>query len=60
MEFRIADSFLESLRRLTGDEQKAVKTTVFDLQVDPVNPGIAVPQARPRQGQELLVRAREP
>ena len=32
MEFRIADTFTESLARLTGDEQKAVKTTAFDLQ----------------------------
>ena len=34
-EFRIADTFTESLARLTGDEQKAVKTTAFDLQVNP-------------------------
>ena len=27
MEFRIADTFTDSLARLTGDEQKAVKTT---------------------------------
>ena len=27
MEFRIADTFTESLTRLTSDEQKAVKTT---------------------------------
>jgi mRNA-degrading endonuclease RelE of RelBE toxin-antitoxin system len=40
MEFRIADTFLNSLRRLTGDEQNATKTTVFDLQVDPANPGM--------------------
>jgi mRNA-degrading endonuclease RelE of RelBE toxin-antitoxin system len=39
MDFRIADTFTDSLARLTGDEQKAVKTTVFDLQVDPSNPG---------------------
>jgi hypothetical protein len=25
---------------LTGDEQKAVKTTAFDLQIDPANPGM--------------------
>ena len=30
MEFRIADTFTDSLARLTGDEQKAVKTTAFD------------------------------
>src|SRR2546427_10636160 len=41
MEFRIADTFTGSLARLTGDEQKAVKTTAFDLQVDPSNPGMS-------------------
>lgn len=41
MEFRIADTFTESLARLTGDEQKAVKTTAFDLQLNPVNPGMS-------------------
>lgn len=40
MEFRIADTFTDSLARLTGDEQKAVKTTAFDLQLDPSNPGM--------------------
>ena len=39
MDFRISDTFLDGLARLTGDEQKAVKTTVFDLQVNPANPG---------------------
>src|SRR5205807_1562394 len=41
MEFRIADSFTDSLARLTGDEQKAVKTTAFDLQLNPANPGMS-------------------
>jgi hypothetical protein len=40
MEFRIADSFTGSLARLTGAEQKAVKTTAFDLQLDPSSPGL--------------------
>src|SRR5207237_6595747 len=40
MEFRIADTFTESLARLTGEEQKAVKTTAFDLQLNPANPGM--------------------
>ncbi|HWA33487.1 MAG TPA: UvrD-helicase domain-containing protein, partial [Cyclobacteriaceae bacterium] len=40
MNFRIADSFLDSLARLTGDEQKAVKTTAFDLQMNAANPGM--------------------
>src|SRR5882672_1722901 len=41
MEFRIADTFTDSLARLTGEEQKAVKTTAFDLQLNPVNPGLS-------------------
>ncbi|MFN0020330.1 MAG: UvrD-helicase domain-containing protein [Pirellulaceae bacterium] len=40
MEFRIADTFTDSLARLSGDEQKAVKTTAFDLQLNPTNPGM--------------------
>ena len=41
MDFRIADTFTDSLARLTGDEQKLVKTTAFDLQVNPANPGMS-------------------
>jgi len=41
MEFRIADTFTDSLARLTGEEQKAVKTTAFDLQVNPAQPGLS-------------------
>ena len=40
MEFRIADTFTDSLARLTGEEQKAAKTATFDLQVNPSNPGL--------------------
>ena len=40
MEFRIADTFTASLDRLTADEQRAAKTTAFDLQMNPANPGI--------------------
>ena len=40
MEFRIADTFTDSLARLTADEQKFVKTTAFDLQVDPSRPSM--------------------
>lgn len=40
MDFRIADTFIDSLVRLTNDEQKAVKTTAFDLQMNPANPGM--------------------
>src|SRR6202047_4400948 len=41
MEFRIADTFTDSLARLTGEEQKAVKTTAFDLQLNTANPGMS-------------------
>src|SRR5690348_4706473 len=41
MDFRIADTFTDSLARLTGEEQKAVKTTAFDLQLNPANPGMS-------------------
>jgi mRNA-degrading endonuclease RelE of RelBE toxin-antitoxin system len=40
MDFRISDTFTASLAKLAGDEQKLVKTTAFDLQMDPVNPGM--------------------
>src|SRR5664279_5065094 len=41
MDFRIADTFTDSLAKLGGDEQKAVKTTAFDLQMNPANPGMS-------------------
>lgn len=40
IEFRIADTFTDSLAHLTCDEQKAVKTTAFDLQLNPANPSM--------------------
>ena len=40
MDFRIADTFTGSLAKLTGEEQKAVKTTAFDLQLNPASPGM--------------------
>jgi len=41
MEFRIADTFVDSLSKLSNEDQKAVKTTVFDLQVNPASPGMS-------------------
>jgi len=41
MNFRIADTFTDSLARLTGEEQKAAKTTAFDLQMNPASPGLS-------------------
>jgi hypothetical protein len=40
MEFRIADTFTDSLARLSGEEQKAVKTAAFDLQMNAAQPGL--------------------
>ena len=40
MLFLIADTFNDSLARLNGEEQKAAKTTAFDLQIDPSRPGL--------------------
>ncbi|MGE4530061.1 MAG: hypothetical protein AB7C98_01915 [Acidithiobacillus sp.] len=41
MDFRISDTFTDSLARLTGEEQKQAKTTAFDLQMNPANPGMS-------------------
>jgi len=41
MEFRIADTFVNSLAKLANQDQKAVKTTVFDLQINPASPGLS-------------------
>ena len=41
MDFRISDTFQSSLAKLTVQEQKAVKTTAFDLQMDPSGPGMS-------------------
>ncbi len=38
----VADTFTDSLARLTGEEQKQVKTTAFDLQMNPANPGMSL------------------
>jgi len=40
MEFRIADTFTDSLTRLRADEQKSVKTAAFDMQLNPAAPGL--------------------
>lgn len=40
MEFRISDTFTDSLSKLNNTEQTSVKTTAFDLQLKPSNPGM--------------------
>ena len=42
MNFRISDTFTDSLARLTGDEQKSAKTTAFDLQLNPAGAGLSL------------------
>lgn len=41
MTFLIAETFTDSLGRLTAEEQKAAKTTAFDLQMNPASPGLS-------------------
>ena len=41
MRFLIANTFTESLGKLTADEQKTAKTTAFDLQTNPSQPGLS-------------------
>ena len=38
MDFRIADTFTDSLARLSGEQQKAGKIAAFDLQLNPASP----------------------
>lgn len=40
MDFRIADTFTDALARLPVNDQKAVKLSVMDLQLDPSAPGL--------------------
>lgn len=40
MNFRIADTFTASLGKMTAQEQKIIKTSAFDLQMNPANPGL--------------------
>src|SRR3984885_2474790 len=40
MNFLIADTFTASFNRLSGLDQKAVKASVFDLQMDPAGNGL--------------------
>jgi superfamily I DNA/RNA helicase len=42
IQLRIADTFTASLAKLTNDEQKQVKITVYDLQSDQVSHGLKI------------------
>jgi superfamily I DNA/RNA helicase len=54
MEFRIVDTFTDSLARLTGEEQKAVKTAAFDLQLNPAHPGLQLHRLEKSQDPNFL------
>jgi hypothetical protein len=60
MDFRIADTFTASLARLNGAEQKAVKTTAFDLQLNSSSPGLRLHRLdRPRDPNFWSVRVND-
>jgi superfamily I DNA/RNA helicase len=40
MEFRIADTFTDSLARMAAEDQKAAKMAAFDLQLNPAHPSL--------------------
>lgn len=42
MTHRIADTFYDALAKLTPQEQKQVKTSAFDFQMDPSMPGLSM------------------
>ena len=42
MQFRIADTFTTSLARLPNDQQRAAKTTAFDLQTNIAHPSLSL------------------
>ena len=54
MDFRIADTFTDSLAKLTGEDQKAVKTTAFDLQINLASPGMSFHKLDKSEGSLLV------
>ena len=42
MQFRIADTFTASLAKLPNEQQRAAKTTAFDLQTNLAHPGLSL------------------
>jgi hypothetical protein len=60
VDFRIADTFTASLARLNGAEQKAAKTTAFDLQLNLSSSGLRFhPLNRPRDPNFWSVRVND-
>jgi mRNA-degrading endonuclease RelE of RelBE toxin-antitoxin system len=54
MQFAIADTFTESLARLTAEEQKLVKTAAFDLQMNPAHPSFQLHRLERAKDQRFL------
>src|ERR1700761_286770 len=54
MQLAIADTFTESLARLTGEEQKLVKTAAFDLQMNPAHPSFQLHKLERAKDQRFL------
>ena len=54
MQFAIADTFTESLARLTAEEQKLVKTAAFDLQMNPAHPSFQLHKLERAKDQRFL------
>ena len=59
MQFHIADTFTDALARLPSQEQKAVKTSAFDLQMNPAAPGLQFHRID-KSKDPNLVHARQP
>ncbi len=57
MDFRIFDTFTDSLAKLAGDEQKSVKTTAFDLKLNRANLGMQFHKLDMARDTNLLVGA---
>jgi hypothetical protein len=53
MDLLISDTFTASLGRLTVEEQKLVKTTTFDLQVDASAPGLQMHRVEKAKDREF-------
>ena len=60
MIFCIADSFPNALRRLSAQEQKAVKDDCFRFADGPRRAGASIPPHRQVEGRKFLVDARQP
>lgn len=53
MDYRIANTFTDSLARIIGEEQKAVKMTVFDLRINPAHSSMSFHKPDKTEDQNL-------